>query len=45
MQRSGGVNHGGVFTSENAGMSSEIMVRSHYTECPRFPSQCNSAKG
>ena len=45
VRRSGTVRFGGVLTSENAGMSSESTVRICTTECPRFPSQCNSAKG
>ena len=45
MRRSRGVNHGGVLRSENAGMSSECLVRSQAAENPRFPPQCKSAEG
>ena len=39
------VRHGGVFRSENAGMSSEIPMRYRDAENPRFPPQCKSAEG
>ena len=41
----GGVSPGGAITSENAGMSSDMMVRIHHTESPRFPPQCKSSEG
>ena len=41
----GGVSPGGADRSENAGMSSDMMVRIHHTESPRFPPQCKSAEG
>ena len=40
-----GVNRGGADRSENAGMSSEILVRIQDAEYPRFPPQCKSAEG
>ena len=45
LQRSWTVRSGGVIRSENAGMSSDTMVRNHRTESPRFPPQCKSAEG
>ena len=45
MQRSRIVKYGGVFRSENAGMSSENHLRMVIAENPRFPPQCKSAEG
>ena len=36
---------GGVFRSENAGVSSEMMVRIHHTVRPRIPGAGSSALG
>ena len=36
---------GGLITSENAGVSSEMMVRIHHTENPRIPEEGSSALG
>jgi len=40
-----GVNRGGADRSENAGMSSECLVRNQAAVNPRFPPQCKSAEG
>ena len=45
VQRSQTVKFGGVPRSENAGMSSESLVRNQAAENPRFPPQCKSAEG
>ena len=45
MQRSRTGRFGGVLRSENAGMSSECLVRNQAAENPRFPPQCKSAEG
>ncbi len=39
MQRSNGVSHCGVWSSENAGMSSERGVRNPSAESPRVPGE------
>ncbi len=39
MQRSGGVSQRGVWSSENAGMSSERGVRNPSAESPRVPGE------
>ena len=43
--RSRTVRSGGVYRSENAGVSSEMMVRIHHTVRPRFPGAGSSALG
>ena len=35
----------GLHTRENAGMSSESMVRNHTVECSRFPGEGSSTQG
>lgn len=45
MQRSYGVNRGGAYTSEDAGMSSVMQVRTLHIERMRFPQPCQSAVG
>ena len=44
-RRSHSVSGGGVFRSENAGVSSEMMVRIHHTVRPRIPGAGSSALG
>ena len=36
---------GGLYTRENAGMSSEIYARNIYVESPRFPGEGSSTQG
>ena len=45
MGRSYTVRSGGLYTRENAGMSSERMVRIHSVENLRFPEEGSSAQG
>ncbi len=45
MHRSYTEKSGGVHTSENAGISSESMVRIHATENLRFPEEGSSSQG
>ena len=44
-RRSYSVSGGGAIRSENAGVSSEMMVRIHHTVRPRFPGAGSSALG
>ncbi len=44
-RRSNSVSGCGVFRSENAGVSSEMMVRIHHTVRPRIPGAGSSALG
>ena len=37
--------HGGLYTRENAGMSSEIHARNMDVESPRFPGEGSSTQG
>ena len=43
--RSRTVRSGGLYRSENAGVSSEMWVRIPHTEKPRFPGEGSSALG
>ena len=36
---------GGLYTRENAGMSSESKVRNFAVECPRIPGEGSSSQG
>ena len=45
MRRSRIVRSGGAFSSENAGVSSEMQVRILHTDRPRFPGEGSSALG
>ena len=36
---------GGLYTRENAGMSSESVARNHTVECLRFPGEGSSTQG